>query len=241
MTIAADPIQHESEQPTGSRALAWGVVIVVIAAMAIGGWLAWTRLFAGPQESGELDVGTITDRFGPRRAMAAPAPPPVKDGVNKAAGNLYRVQSGEYFMVLAPVETTYAPIRLMTPPRNYVAPNDRLLIRFAQDVANAAVAKSLDVTADQAKALATIRQQMNGGMKISDADRNTLRDQWKAWNAAKDQGAKSAAEATLVASMKDIGNRSMDATKQQFAALAAEIHKSVTDQQLAKFRQLRGG
>jgi hypothetical protein len=240
MTTFADPTE-EANEPKGSKALAIGAVIFVILALLIGGWLAWSKLFAGQTESGELDVGTIPDRFRPRAVMAVPAPPPVKDGVNKLAGNLYRIQAGEFSMTLAPTETTYAPIRLLVNRRDVITADQRLLIRFCQETANAAVAKSLEVTPDQAKQLLPVRQQMNGGMKISDADRNKLKDEWKAWNAAKDLAAKSAAEATLLASMKDVGNRSLDATKQQYADLTAQIRKIVTDQQLARFRQTRGG
>ena len=165
----------------------------------------------------------------------------MRDGVNKLAGNLYRVQAGEYFMTLAPTETSYAPVRLMINRRDVLTPDDRLLLRFCNDSANAAIAKNLDVTPDQAKKLAAIRQQSNSGMKIADDDRNKLRDLWKNWNIAKDPAAKSAAEAALLAAMKDIGNRSVEATKQQYASMGVEIRKIVTDQQLAKFRQTRGG
>ena len=240
MTTFADPIE-QAEEHRGSKSLAVGAVIVFALLLVVGGLLAYAKLFAGPTESGELDVGTIPDRFRPRVVMGNPAPPPVKDGVNKLAGNLYRIQAGEYAMTLAPTETTYAPIRLLVSRRDVVTQDQRLLIRFCTDTGNAAVAKSLDVTPDQIKQLAPIRQQMNGGMKISDADRNKLKDDWKAWNAAKDPAAKGAAQATLLASMKDIGNRSLDATKQQYADLAAQIRKVVSDQQLARFRQLRGG
>jgi hypothetical protein len=241
MTMTADPIEQHDDEPKGSKTVAWGVIAVVIVAILIAAWFAWTKIFAGPTESGELDIGTIPDRFRPRALVAAPPVPQFKDGVTKAGGNLFRVQSGEYFMVLAPVETSYAPIRLMTPGRNYIGQNDRLPIRFTQEAANAAVAKSLDVTADQAKQLTAIRQQMNGGMKISDDDRNKLRDLWKNWNSAKDPAAKSAAEQALMAAMKDVGNRSMDATKQEYASIAGQIHKVVSDQQLTKYRALRGG
>ena len=40
--------------------------------------------------------------------------------------------------------------------------------------------------------------------------------------------------------MKDIGTRSIEPTKQQYLALVTETKKVVTDQQIAKYRQLRG-
>jgi len=229
-----------NERP-GSRVLGWTVMILVLLSLAGGGWFTWKKVFAGPSDSGDLDVGTIPDRFRPRAMVVAPQPPPVKDGVNKLAGNMFRIQSGQFFMILAPTETTYAPLRLMAPPRDIIAQNDRLPIRFCNEAANAAVAKNLDVTAEQAKSLTAIRQQMNGGMKISDDDRNKLRELWKSWNTSKDAAAKSAAESALLAAMKDAGTRSLGASKQQYVDLAGQIRKIVSDQQIAKFRQLRGG
>src|SRR4051812_648157 len=243
MTTSYADITEETKQPTGSKGLVWALIVLLIVSLAAGGWFSWKKVFAGPSESAELDVGTIPDRFRPRGFVATPQPPPSvnRDGIHPIGASMFRVQNGEYFMTLAPTETSYAPLRLMIARRDVLTNDDRLLIRFCTDVANAAVAKSLDVTADQAKKLTVIRQQMNGGMKISDDDRNKLRELWKNWNAAKDAGAKSAAETTLLASMKDVGTRSMEPTKQQYVDLAGQIRKIITDQQIARYRQTRGG
>src|SRR5437763_875643 len=129
MTTFADPMDEMNERP-GSRVLGWTVMILVLLSLAAGGWFTWKKVFAGPSDSGDLDVGTIPDRFRPRAMIVAPQPPPVRDGVNKLAGNMFKIQSGQFFMILAPTETTYAPLRLMVPPRDVIAQNDRLPIRF---------------------------------------------------------------------------------------------------------------
>ena len=240
-----DPFSKpEGEPRQNSRALAWAVMILVLLGLLAGGWYSWTKLFAGPTESGEIDVGTIPDRYRPRGQFnAAPRPRAdlAVDGIHPIGASMFRITSGDYSMTLAPTETSYAPLRLMVTRRDVVSQDELLLIRFCTETANAGVAKTFDVTADQAKQMTAIRQQMNGGMKISDEDRNKLRDLWKSWNAAKDAGAKAAAQTTLLASMKDIGTRSMAPTKQEYADLASQLRKIVTDQQLARYRQQRGG
>lgn len=242
MTFATESIP-QSNEPRIPQAVAWLVVLAVLLALGGGGWFAWKQWFAGPTESGELDVGTIPDRFRPFNAGGGgPRRPDLTvDGIHAIGGSMFRIQSGSFFMTLAPTETSYAPLRLMNNVRQMVSADELRLIRLCNESANnAGFAKTIDMTPEQAKQLVPIRQQINAGMKIEDADRTRLRDLWKNWNAAKDPAAKAPAEAALLAAMKEIGNKSMDATKQQYAALTAEIRKIVTDQQIAKYRQQRG-
>lgn len=242
MTFATESIP-QSNEPRIPQAVAWLVVIAVLLALGGGGWFAWKQWFAGPTESGELDVGTIPDRFRPFRAGGgAPARPDLtRDGIHAIGGNMFRIQSGSFFMTLAPTETSYAPLRLMSNIRQFTTPDEFRLIRLCNESANnPGFAKTIDMTADQAKQLVPIRQQVNGGVKIDDADRTKLRELWKNWNSAKGQPAKAAAETALLTAMKEIGNKGMDATKKQYATLVGEIKKIVTDQQVVKYRQLRG-
>jgi len=172
---------------------------------------------------------------------AAPARPDLaKDGVHALGANMFRVTSGEFFMTLAPTETTFAPLRLNLSRRDFLSQDQRILMRICNETANAGFAKNIEITPDQAKKLTPLRQQIGAGMKISDDDRNKLRALWKDWNAAKDPTAKTATDTALVAAMKDVGARNAETFKQELIQLTGEIRKVVTDTQIAKYRQLRG-
>src|SRR2546429_7774434 len=114
MTFATESIPQTDERRV-PQALAWLMVIAVLLALGGGGWFAWKQWFAGPAESGELDVGTIPDRFRPRNAgVVAPQRADLtRDGIHAIGASMFRIQSGGFSMALAPTETSYAPLRLM--------------------------------------------------------------------------------------------------------------------------------
>jgi len=221
----------------------WLTILLIVLVLCAGGWLVWWQ-FGRNSESVTYDVGTIPDRYQVFRGGgggAAPARPDLaKDGVHALGANMFRVTSGEFFMTLAPTETTFAPLRLNLSRRDFLSQDQRILMRICNETANAGFAKNIEITPDQAKKLTPLRQQIGAGMKISDDDRNKLRALWKDWNAAKDPTAKTATDTALVAAMKDVGARNAEAFKQELIQLTGEIRKVVTDTQIAKYRQLRG-
>jgi hypothetical protein len=161
-------------------------------------------------------------------------------GIHPLGGNMFRITSGEYFMTLTQVETSYAPVRLFVSRGNVLPPDARVLIRMVSDPGLAAAAGGLKMTPDQVKQVVGFRAQLQGGMKIEPADRDKLAADWKAWTSAKDAAAKSAAEKPLLVTMKEVGHRSVDATRKQYSDIAEQIRKIVNDDQINRYKQLRG-
>src|SRR5437868_7894065 len=94
MTFATESIPQTNE-PRIPQALAWLVVIAVLLALGGGGWFAWKQWFAGPTESGELDIGTIPDRFRPFNAgVAQQRPDLTRDGIHPIGASMFRIHSG---------------------------------------------------------------------------------------------------------------------------------------------------
>jgi hypothetical protein len=90
---------------------------------------------------------------------------------------------------------------------------------------NPLLAKSKNLTADQVNQLNQIMQLAGTGLILSDADRQTLRSDWKAWNDAKEGSAKTAAHNTLLGAVKDVGARSLQPTRDAWVAKAGEVKK----------------
>ena len=136
---------------------------------------------------------------------------------------------------------SFAPMLVFCSRGDVMTPQTRQLLQLCRESVNAGTAKSLNLTPDQVKKLAVIRQQAVSGMKVEEADRNKLRELWKAWTSAKDPAAKAAAQTAMLAALKDVGARSLEPSKKQYADLAEQIHKVVTDQQIATYRTMRAG
>jgi hypothetical protein len=240
VTLASHP-SSPTDQPVKSIP-SWLIIFIIALCLGGGGWLAYSQWFSAPAEGSEIDIGPVSDQY-IRRGRPVPVAASLnKDGINPGGVGFYRVQQGDFYMVLAPSETTFAPITIQSTKMAASVPqNDRVLIQLCRQTANGAVASTLKLTPDQIKQLAAIRKQLPAGMTIADADRDKLRQMWKDWNIAKDPGAKKAIETPMLAALKDIGTRSVEPTKKAYAGVAAQIRKVVTDEQIKTFRATRGG
>ncbi|HEX3356135.1 MAG TPA: hypothetical protein VHS31_04050 [Tepidisphaeraceae bacterium] len=218
----------------------WLTVLVVLFALGGGGWFVWSQ-FSGPREGVAFPIGAISDPWGGRGPRQPPPPRQNQNtpGIRSMGAGLSRVQSGDFSMQLAPAVTSFAPLRMNYPVDKLINADERALLRLAIDASNPVFVKNLQLTDDQGKKLADIRKQPNG-IVLSDADRDRLGKLWKAWNDAKDKPAKDAVQKDLLAAMTEVGNRDLDATRKQYQTLAAQVKQIVNDQQLMKYRQLRG-
>jgi hypothetical protein len=240
VTLASHP-SSQTDHPAKSVP-SWLIVAIIAICLAGGGWLAYSQWFSGPSEGAEIDIGPVSDQYIRRGRPVQVAANLNKDGINPGGVGFYRVQQGDFYMVLAPSETAFAPISIQyTKIAASVPQNDRVLIQLCRQTANGAVANTLKLTPDQIKQLAALRKQFPAGMTIAEADRNKLRQMWKDWNIAKDPGEKKAIEAPMLAALKEIGTKSIEPSKKQYSDLAVQIRKIVTDEQIKTFRATRGG
>jgi hypothetical protein len=217
----------------------WLTAIIIALVLAGGTWFVMSQ-FSGPREGVVFQIGSIPDPWGGRGPRQPPPPRQNLNipGIHSIGGNGYRIQSGDFFMVLSQPPISALPVRLNY-SKDMVSRDETALVRLSAESANPVIAKTLQLSDDQVKQLADVRKQSKGFI-MSDADRDRLGKLWKSWGDAKDKGAKDAVQKDLLAAISDVGNRNLDATRKGYQDLAAQIKKIITDQQLVKYRQLRG-
>lgn len=217
--------------PTRLPLRAWVALAIMLATVAGAGYVMYQRLFGGASDSPDL-VDIV-----PLRGFAANLgqPPVQADGVRELGSNSYQIKSGD-----ARVNVRRAkPDAAWTYNFTYVR---RDLITPEQDAAltarwrlprDPAFAKSLNVTPEQIQQL----EQLPGreGMIVIEADRATIASLFEAYlEAAPPRQEQTLA---LVDALREIGERSLQPTRDTLADRAAKIQAVLTAEQVAKFRR----
>ncbi len=82
-------------------------------------------------------------------------PPPPRPnlnvpGIRSVGGNGYRIQSGDFFMVLSQPPTSALPVRLNY-AKEIVSRDETAILRLGSESANPVIAKTLQLSDDQVK------------------------------------------------------------------------------------------
>jgi hypothetical protein len=210
---------------------AWLALAVMLATVAAAGYLMYHRLFGGAD--GSRDVVDIV----PMRGIPGNfvQPPVQADGVRELGANSYQLKAGDARVNVRRTKTeepwtynfTYQRRDLVTPEQ------DSALTARWRLPRDPAYAKSLNVTPEQVKRL----EELPGreGMIVADADRARIASLFDAYiKAAPPRQAETTA---LVDALRDIGDRSLQPTRDALADRAAKIQAILTPDQLAKFRR----
>jgi hypothetical protein len=216
----------------------WLAIGIIVLAFAGAGWFVYSQFFAGPRAGQEVDIGTIPRSPGARMAFrAAPPSAPPADGISSIGPNYWRVKTAEFTANLALQESPLAPIRVFYGKADLISPEQaELMAARRQLVANQDLANQLKLTPEQLQKLSAVPLSAGQGLKLDASDREKLKADWQAWLKA-DAAGKKPAEQKVLATLKDIGTRSLGPTREEFANRAAEIKSVLTDDQLKEYRQ----
>ena len=210
---------------------AWLALAIMLATVAGAGYLMYQRLFGGASDSPDL-VDIM-----PMRGIAANfgQPPVQADGVRELGPNSYQVKAGDARANVRRAKSgepwtfnfTYVRRDLIT------AEQDAALTARWRLPRDAAYAKALNVTPEQIKQLEGLPGRE--GMIVTDADREKVASLFGAYlQAAPPREAQTTA---LVDALREIGERSLQPTRDALADRAARIQTVLTAEQLAKFRR----
>ena len=217
--------------PTRMPLRAWLAMAVMLAIVAGAGYLMYQRLFGGASDSPDL-----VDIMPMRGIPANFGQPPVQaDGVRELGSNSYQIKAGDARVNVRRPKAdepwtfnfTYVRRDLITPDQ------DAALTARWRLPRDPAFAKSLNVTPEQVKQLDGLPGRE--GMIVADADRARVASLFEAYlQAAPPRDAQTSA---LVDALREIGERSLQPTRDALGDRAAKIQAVLTPDQLAKFRR----
>jgi hypothetical protein len=239
-----------NESGVGERLRAlptWVSVLAVALVLGGAGYFVYRQWFAAPSVGEEIDVGHVTmpgRGFGGRRAGMGGPPPQVAqapDGITQATGpaNLARAKSGDFFILAALKPAAGASPSLFYARNDLLPPEQLDLLNARREIMlDSRLAKSLNLSGAQIEQLGKIPLPPRGqGLKLDQADRDRLAAEWKAHtDAPKDSDAKKSAETTLLASIREIGEKALPVTRQQYAQLADQVKQVLTPEQIQQYR-----
>ena len=237
---ASTPIAGDNGAGGGARASAsqprmllraWLALVVMLATVAAAGYLMYHRLFGSADNSRDV-VDILPMRGIPGNLVQ---PPVQADGVRELGANSYQLKAGDARVNVRRTKAeepwaynfTYQRRDLVTPEQ------DAALTARWRLPRDPAYAKSLNVTPEQVKQL----EELPGreGMIVADADRARIASLFDAYlKAAPPRQAETTA---VVDALREIGDRSLQPTRDALTDRAAKIQAILTPEQLAKFRR----
>jgi hypothetical protein len=224
----------ETSPTVGSRIRGiplWINIVVLVVVLGAAGWFLWDQWIGGtPAADKPVDIGAVNSNRPMRRPMMQ-QPDFNREGIYSVGPNMFRIHGGDYFMTLAPTESALLPLRVYYDKPDLVPNEARGVLIEARNInQNPMLAKSKNLTPLQVSQLSQIMQMSGTGLILSDADRKTLSNDWKAYNDAKDGADKTTAQNTLLAAVKDVGGRSLQPTRDAWVAKAADVRKILGNQ-----------
>jgi hypothetical protein len=218
----------------------WASLLVIILCLGGGGWIMhwYVMTDALSHESKLLEPAASASTPNPRptaaQRAAMNAQPANVPAVRKQDDNLWWVHAPEAAML---VDTHASPptIKVINYTNYEFVPQDtRNLIISARRIArDDAVAKNLGLTDDQVSKMRGLTGQI--GMVTEQADQDSLKTLWTAYDSAQ---SKPAAEAALVQGLTAIARKSVDRTKQAASDRADKIKSVLTADQWTKFNAM---
>jgi hypothetical protein len=210
---------------------AWLALAIMLAIVIGAGYLMYERLFGGAAGSRDL-VDIVPLRGIPGNFVQ---PPVQADGVRELGANSYQIKAGDARVNVRRTKAdepwtynfTYQRRDLLTPEQ------DAALTARWRLPRDAAYAKSLSVTPEQIKQLEDLPGRE--GMIVADTDRARVGSLFEAY--VKAAPPRQGETTALVDALREIGERSLQPTRDTLADRAAKIQAILTPEQLAKFRR----
>src|ERR1700685_1202848 len=115
----ADAIENSAIETLPSAAWSlgrrpmWISIVVLLVVLGGGGWFLWDQWIGGtPSADTPVDIGTVNYGRPMRGPMMAQQQDFNREGIYPVGSNVFRVKSGDYYMLLMPTESALAPLRL---------------------------------------------------------------------------------------------------------------------------------
>jgi hypothetical protein len=229
LTPALSPRGERGEVSTRFPLRAWLALAGMVLLIGVGAYAMYERFAGAPVERTDLV------EINARRPFANLGQPRVRpDGVRERGRDRYQLKAGD---AIADVSKNKegAWVFRYSYDRNDIATADQQAaitarLRLAAD---SAYAKSLGLTPEHVQKLKEIPARV--GMAVSESDEQQLRVAMDAY--AKAAPPRANESEALLALLRDIGNRSLEPTRQAFAERAKQIQSILTPEQVAKFKR----
>lgn len=159
------------------------------------------------------------------------------EGIYVHAQGTIRVVSGEVEVHIQPRANSALDITAFATTEGWLTPEQEELRKVARKmVAGGKFAETLGITEEQVEQASRLRLQNE--LLLTDADREILTEEFRTWQQTTGAAHKDA-EMALLATAKDVGGRSIEATKQAFIEDIAEIRDMLTAEQWERYEQLQ--
>ena len=230
-----------SQGPTDRRRVpAWvGVALVVICFVAGAAFIWWV---VRDPLSGGSDFVPDPNGATAMRPRATFRAPPNPESIRKTSDDNGGVYVAQAFGTVMNIEVnngspkyTFRYLKKDLLPADI---KDILLMKF-RIMQDDAVAQHIGLTDDQHQKLATISTNVTN-LAPAAADRDKLIAQWQQYFTASDS-AKTDAEKSLLASLKQVGDDNVAATRQKAQDRADQIKAILTPDQIKKFQDMNNG
>lgn len=213
---------------------AWvGVVLIMLCFAAGGGFIWW---IVGSPLGGGADFIPDPNHSTPNRPRVAFQAPPNPESVRKTSVGYIAQADGTVMNIDTANGSPKISFRYLKKDLIPQDVQDTLIMKF-RILQDDAVAQIVGLTDDQRQKLSTISTNVSVP-EFSSADRDKLTSLWQQYNSSSD---KSAAEKTLLATLKQIGNDNVAATRQRAQDRANEIKSILTADQIKKFQNMNSG
>ncbi len=210
----------------------WLSLIVIVFSLGAGGGLLYW-LLADARPSGEVVLAPpeFSNRGAARRFNA---PPPPADDVIVNGKDSWTVNSGRGSMRVTTRDNK--PVyRFAYQQSNFATPEQYQLNMLARQVVyDDQLAKKISATPEQIEKLRPHTSAI--GIKLSDADKQTLINLWSDYQNASGN-AKNDAKAKLLTGLKDISEKSLPATRAAVEERAKVVKTVLSEEQIKKAQQ----
>jgi hypothetical protein len=245
---------NAGEKPKSSNAwrIPMPVAIVLVLLCLAGGVMllrSWLKRDANGNDAMAVDAPQRTGRQRPmdradrqrpvdRKQNDKPADRKPRDVVVRDNGPVMRAVAGGIELRVRPVPGEKADVVLRPVDAELAAGQNGLLRAARRLLLDANLAKQVQLSDEQRKKLREV--QFAPGLSIVEQDRSRLIALAFAWQQAAAGAARTAAEANLVAAMKDVGVRSVEPSKQAIIKSVEQVKVILTPQQLEQLQQADG-
>jgi hypothetical protein len=241
-------MQTESTSISGSSQRTQLIVLLSITTLIlVGVWFAWSTFAGNSVPVGkEIDVGAMRGgrgaAYAANRIRARAQQNDITqqpDGIRPMGVGQVSVKSGDYFTQLPEAADAPDNVRLYT-AQNLISGELDMLLRARVEIAsNPKVAEQLQISKEQIEKLTKIPLNRGAGLRLDKNDRDEIKTLWKSVYTAPAGAPRDAATQTLLAKIREIGDRTLEPTRQLMNKRGDDIKAILTPEQLQKYLSQR--